>query len=65
MGGMFTAVKIREGLAAGDYSDPGPYQHPQGTVAYEVQAAPAAEPPLRGDAPVVRPATKDTSKAHH
>jgi manganese oxidase len=65
MGGMFTVVKIREGLAAGGYGDPGPYQHPQGTVAYEVQGAPAAEPPRQGDAPVVRPATKDTSKAHH
>ena len=35
MGGMFTVVKIREGLARGDYKDPGWYQHPQGKVAYE------------------------------
>jgi FtsP/CotA-like multicopper oxidase with cupredoxin domain len=35
MGGMFTVVKIREGLARGDYKDPGWYSHPQGTVAYE------------------------------
>jgi manganese oxidase len=35
MGGMFTVVKVREGLAANDYKDPGWYQHPQGTVAYE------------------------------
>ena len=35
MGGMFTVVKIREGLARGDYKDPGWYKHPQGTVAYE------------------------------
>jgi FtsP/CotA-like multicopper oxidase with cupredoxin domain len=35
MGGMFTVVKIREGLARGDYKDPGWYQHPQGTVAHE------------------------------
>jgi FtsP/CotA-like multicopper oxidase with cupredoxin domain len=35
MGGMFTLVKIRDGLAANDYRDPGLYQHPQGTVAYE------------------------------
>jgi hypothetical protein len=43
MGGMFTVMKIREDLARDDYRDPGPYQFPQGTVAYEV-ASPAAEP---------------------
>ena len=36
MGGMFTVLKIREGQAANDYSDPGWYQHPPGTVSYEV-----------------------------
>jgi FtsP/CotA-like multicopper oxidase with cupredoxin domain len=35
MGGMFTVVKVREGLAANDYRDPGWYKHPEGTVAYE------------------------------
>jgi len=35
MGGMFTVVKIREGLARGDYKDPGWYKHPEGTVARE------------------------------
>jgi hypothetical protein len=35
MGGMFTVVKVREGLARGDYKDPGWYKHPSGTVAYE------------------------------
>jgi manganese oxidase len=35
MGGMFSVVKVREGLAAGDFKDPGPYKHPAGTVAYE------------------------------
>ena len=35
MGGMFTTVKIRDGLAHNDYKDPGPYKHPAGTVAYE------------------------------
>jgi hypothetical protein len=43
MGGMFTTVKIREGLAANDYADPPPYRNPAGTVAYEV--ASAAAPP--------------------
>ena len=35
MGGMFTTLKVRESLAKHDYQDPGPYQHPKGTVAYE------------------------------
>jgi len=35
MGGMFTVVKIREGLARGDYKDPGWYRQPKGSVAYE------------------------------
>jgi manganese oxidase len=50
MGGMFTVVKVRDGLAPDDYKDPGWYAHPQGTVAYEwhgdspatVQQAPPA-----------------------
>jgi len=43
MGGMFTVMKIREGLARDDYKDPGPYKNPQGTVAYEVET-PVSEP---------------------
>jgi manganese oxidase len=35
MGGMFTVVKVRDGLARHDYKDPGWYKHPAGTVAYE------------------------------
>ncbi len=45
MGGMFSVVKVREGLAAGDYKDPGWYRHPPGTVAYEI--ADTAAPPAR------------------
>ncbi|WP_119423049.1 multicopper oxidase family protein, partial [Desertibaculum subflavum] len=37
MGGMFSVVKVREGLARGDYRDPGWYKHPPGTVAYEAK----------------------------
>jgi FtsP/CotA-like multicopper oxidase with cupredoxin domain len=44
MGGMFTVMKIREGLGRDDYRDPGPYKHPAGTVAYEIEAPPV-EPP--------------------
>ncbi|MFM9433032.1 manganese oxidase [Janthinobacterium sp. CG_23.3] len=35
MGGMFTTVKVRKGLARNDYKDTGWYKHPAGTVAYE------------------------------
>jgi FtsP/CotA-like multicopper oxidase with cupredoxin domain len=43
MGGMFTVVKVREGLARDDYKDPGWYKHPKDTVAYEwTGAAPQA-----------------------
>jgi FtsP/CotA-like multicopper oxidase with cupredoxin domain len=35
MGGMFTVVKVRKDLKRGDYTDPGWYKHPAGTVAYE------------------------------
>jgi hypothetical protein len=43
MGGMFTVVKVREGLARDDYKDPGWYKNPEGTVAYE----------WTGEAPIV------------
>lgn len=37
MGGMFTIVKVRDDVAPGDYTDPGWYKHPPGTVAYKVE----------------------------
>jgi hypothetical protein len=46
MGGMFSVVKVREGLARDDYKDPGWYQHPPGTVAYEIKGG-APEAPKR------------------
>ena len=46
MGGMFTVVKVREGLAKNDYKDPGWFKHPPGTVAYEWKGAtPVAQRP--------------------
>jgi manganese oxidase len=53
MGGMFTVMKIREGLAANDYKDPGNYRHPQGTAAYEVANSSAPAP--RRNGPAVQP----------
>ena len=58
MGGMFTVMKIREGMGRDDYSDPGPYKFPKGTVAYEIET-PAAEPPRRDSQPI-GPTNKDT-----
>ena len=43
MGGMFTVMKIRDGLARNDYKDPGWYRQPPGTQAYE-WTGPLAEP---------------------
>jgi hypothetical protein len=56
MGGMFTVVKVREGLAADDYKDPGWYQHPAGTVAFEIDNANAPAPRRQtGAAPSTKP----------
>jgi hypothetical protein len=57
MGGMFTTVKIREGMARNDYSDPGPYKHPPGTVAFEFKGEPAQPPRQTGPAPLPAPAS--------
>jgi hypothetical protein len=44
MGGMFTTLKVRAGLARGDYKDPGHYRQPKGSAAYEFKGEmPAAE----------------------
>ena len=42
MGGMFTVLKVRKGQKRGDYSNPGWYKHPAGTVAYEWKGEPPA-----------------------
>jgi manganese oxidase len=52
MGGMFSVVKVREGLAADDYRDPGWFQHPPGTVAYEWTGATPAAAGATGSVPV-------------
>jgi hypothetical protein len=54
MGGMFTVLKVRIELAANDYRDPGPYRHPEGTVAREFNAD-ARPAPRRNDAPPAAP----------
>lgn len=49
MGGMFSVVKVREGLATDDYADPGWYENPPGTEAYEWTGA--TPEPVISDSP--------------
>ncbi|MBW8832052.1 MAG: copper oxidase [Burkholderiales bacterium] len=49
MGGMFSVVKVRDDTKAGNFTDPGWFKHPTGTVAYEYTGQ--LEPPARGQAP--------------
>jgi FtsP/CotA-like multicopper oxidase with cupredoxin domain len=70
MGGMFSVVKVREGLAANDYKDPGWYKHPSGTVAYEVKsdaapAAPRATAPTRPGGVEMNVRKPASHKGHH
>jgi len=48
MGGMFSVVKVREGLARNDYKDPGWYKNPPGTVAYEWTGTAPQAPRIAG-----------------
>lgn len=52
MGGMFTVFKVRKDQKPGDYTDPGPYAFPEGTVAHEWTGTPvpAARPQVGTDA---------------
>jgi len=52
MGGMFTLVKVRDDLAAGDFGDPGWYDHPPGTVAARISRDPDFGTPARRGQPV-------------
>ena len=72
MGGMFTLVKVRDGLARNDYKDPGWYRHPPGTQAYEWTGAPLAETKAPADpaqatdsSPVILNVTKGSSHGSH
>jgi len=63
MGGMFTTVKVREGIAPGDYKDPGWYQHPPGTVAFEWKGAPPPQPVRAAPSPGPSPAARVLDRA--
>ena len=56
MGGMFTVLKVREGLGADDYADPGWFAHPPGTVAHAADV---------GAAPSPATAAPSTGHEHH
>jgi FtsP/CotA-like multicopper oxidase with cupredoxin domain len=49
MGGMFSVLKVRKDQKRGDYSNPGWFKNPRGTVAYEFDGV-SAEPPRARDA---------------
>ena len=53
MGGMFSVVKVREGIARNDYKDPGWFKHPPGSVARE----------WTGEAPVAQSASASAPAA--
>lgn len=62
MGGMFTTVKVRKGLARNNYKDPGWYKHPPGTVAYEWKGDKASMPPATRSPDTQRMAAKPGEK---
>lgn len=64
MGGMFSVVKVREGISANDYADPGWYEHPEGTVSYEWTGdVPAPAKAAGGE--TVAPAAKPGDHSDH
>jgi FtsP/CotA-like multicopper oxidase with cupredoxin domain len=66
MGGMFTVLKVRDDLARGDYSDPGWYSHPRGTVAHRVSSDPDfGSPPRRPGSAPSGEMSKPPPPAHH
>jgi FtsP/CotA-like multicopper oxidase with cupredoxin domain len=73
MGGMFSVVKVREGLDRNDYKDPGWYRHPAGSVAHKFKGQAPEAPGRQGAAPpthdgievtVVKPRTSGHGEQH-
>ncbi|MEP9380201.1 copper oxidase [Aquabacter sp. CN5-332] len=74
MGGMFSVVKVREGLERNDYKDPGWFKNPPGTVAFEWTGenkaaerapAPAYDPARTIEVDVVKPGTARAGGHRH
>ena len=57
MGGMFSVLKVRRDQKAGDYRDPGWFQHPPGTVAREWDGQAPTAPTAARPAPTRSPAS--------
>ena len=66
MGGMFTTMKVRAGLAQGDYRDPGWFAHPPGSLAREwTGELPApARAPAEGDGAKAATIKRDAKHQH-
>ncbi|MEJ7688796.1 MAG: multicopper oxidase domain-containing protein [Variovorax sp.] len=62
MGGMFSMVKVRRDQKPGDYSNPGWFKHPAGTVAHELDAPPAEPPRKRSAGDAAMPAQNMPAK---
>ncbi|MEC5206689.1 FtsP/CotA-like multicopper oxidase with cupredoxin domain [Vogesella perlucida] len=69
MGGMFSVLKVRKDQPAGNYKDPGWYQHPAGTVAFEysgeLPAAPRQQAAVNSAAPTVKAKKPGMSPEQH
>ena len=69
MGGMFSVLKVRRDQAPGDYSDPGWYKHPPGTVASaytgELSQAVKSPPPVNDKPASVEVQVRKPAGAHH
>ncbi len=68
MGGMFSVVKVRDNVAAGDFRDPGWFKHPANTIANEYTAADVPPPVLGasvGQAPANLSVRKPTGHEGH
>ena len=70
MGGMFTVLKVREGLAAGDFSDPGAYVVDESRRARRVSSdpdfgSPHRRSPYAGTTPNAPAGESDDHAQHH
>ena len=65
MGGMFTVIKVRDDLAAGDYTEPGWYDSPANRTARRVSDDPSFGAPTRRAAPAGDPPTYQAKPADH
>ncbi|HEJ5274646.1 TPA: copper oxidase [Pseudomonas aeruginosa] len=62
MGGMFSVVKVRKNQKPGDYSNPGWFKHPRGTVAYELNGPAPETSRQRGAGAAAMPAQNMPAK---